>query len=210
MLNTSSKKTDLPLLVGITGGIGSGKSLICSVFRILGIPVFEADKAAREITGQNPDVKKELSAYFGPDIYKMEDGSLNRKKLASLIFNNPESLSYVNRLVHPLVKENFDRWVREQKAAYILQEAAILFESGFYRFMDLNILITAPVELRVRRVMERDHTTREQIMERMKNQWNDEEKSRFADFVIINDEVHPVIDQVLNIDKKIRIHGKIC
>jgi dephospho-CoA kinase len=140
----------------------------------------------------------------------MEDGSLNRKKLASLIFNNPESLSYVNRLVHPLVKENFDRWVREQKAAYILQEAAILFESGFYRFMDLNILITAPVELRVRRVMERDHTTREQIMERMKNQWNDEEKSRFADFVIINDEVHPVIDQVLNIDKKIRIHGKIC
>jgi len=198
------------LLVGITGGIGSGKSLICSVFRILGVPVFEADKAAREITGQNPTVKKELSAYFGPGIYNAEDGCLTRKKLASLIFNNRDSLSFVNRLVHPLVKESFDRWVMEQKSAYILQEAAILFESGFYQFMDLNILITAPVELRIRRVMERDHISREQFMERMKNQWNDEEKSRLADFVIINDEVHPVMDQVLDIDKKIRTHGKIC
>ena len=198
------------MLVGITGGIGSGKSLICSVFRILGVPVFEADKSAREITGQNPIVKNELLAYFGPGIYNAEDGRLNRKKLASLIFNNRESLSFVNRLVHPLVKESFDRWVMKQKSAYILQEAAILFESGFYQFMDLNILITAPVELRIRRVMERDHIIREQIMERMKNQWNDEEKSRLADFVIINDEVHPVMDQVLDIDKKIRTHGKIC
>ncbi len=198
------------MLVGITGGIGSGKSLICSVFRILGVPVFEADKSAREITGQNPIVKNELLAYFGPGIYNAEDGCLNRKKLASLIFNNRESLSFVNRLVHPLVKESFDRWVMKQKSAYILQEAAILFESGFYQFMDLNILITAPVELRIRRVMERDHIIREQIMERMKNQWNDEEKSRLADFVIINDEVHPVMDQVLDIDKKIRTHGKIC
>lgn len=198
------------MLVGITGGIGSGKSLICSVFRILGVPVFEADKAAGEITGQNPAVKKELSAYFGSGIYNAEDGSLNRRKLASLIFNNRESLSFVNRLVHPLVKESFDRWVMEQKSAYILQEAAIMFESGFYRFMDLNILITAPIELRIRRVLERDHTTREQIIERMKNQWNDEEKSRLADFVIINDEVHPVMDQILDIDMKIRTHGKIC
>ncbi len=159
MLNTSSRKTDLPLRIGITGGIGSGKSLIASIFKILGIPVFEADQVAKDIINTDLFVRKELASQFGPEIYSKE-GSINRKLLASLIFNDQQALALVNQLVHPLVKQAFDQWFQRQKAVYVLHEAAVLFESGFYRLMDSNILITAPEELCISRTMERDHTSR--------------------------------------------------
>lgn len=209
MLNTSSRKTDLPLRIGLTGGIGSGKSLAASIFRILGIPVFEADMAAKDIINTDLFVRKELTSLFGSEIYSKE-GSIDRKQLASVIFNDPQALALVNQLVHPLVSQSFDEWAQKQKSEYVLQEAAILFESGFYRLMDSNILITAPEEIRISRTMERDHTSRENVITRMRNQWDQEEKGKLADYIIINDETHFLIEQILETDKKIRAHGKIC
>lgn len=194
--------------VGITGGIGSGKSLACAIFRNLGVPVFEADKAAREIMDKDREVIQTLTGYFGPAVYSSE-GQLNRKLLASVIFNQHEALEMVNGLVHPLVRKRFENWAAQQKEVYVLQEAAILFESGFHRLMDLNILITAPEERRILRTMARDNISREQVVARMRNQWNDEEKCKLADYIILNDEMHPLIEQILEIDNKIRTHGEV-
>lgn len=209
MLNTLSRKTDLPLLIGITGGIGSGKSLIASIFRILGIPVFDADQSAKEIINSNLHVRKELTGHFGNEIYSKE-GIIQRKLLASVIFNDRQALDLVNQLIHPLVKEAFDQWVQRQKSGYVLHEAAILFESGYYKFMNFNILVTAPEELCISRTMERDHISRELVITRMHNQWNEERKRKMADYIINNDENHFLIEQVLETDKAIRAHGEIC
>lgn len=196
------------MLIGITGGIGSGKSLVCHIFNTLGIAVFDADKAAREIMDHEPEVKKTLTGYFGTAVYTVE-GRLNRKLLASIIFSNREAMKKVNQLVHPLVHMAFNNWTTRQKEVYVLHEAAILYESGFHSLMNLNILITAPEELRIRRTMTRDNISREQVLARMRNQWSDEEKSRLADFILINDEEHPLLEQILETDKKIRAYGEI-
>jgi dephospho-CoA kinase len=169
MWNISLRKTDLPLRIGITGGIGSGKSLVCSVFKLLGVPVFEADRVAKDLYHSNAEIKNKLTGMFGEGLYS-DRGVLNRKLLSSIVFNDREALHKVNEMIHPLVREAFESWIQQQSYCYVLHEAAILFESGFYKMMDANILVTAPEEIRIRRVMERDHLTKEEVTARMHNQ----------------------------------------
>ncbi len=209
MSNTSSKKTDLPLKIGLTGGIGSGKSLVSVIFRVLGIPVFQADVVAKQLYTRNREVRETLTAMFGSEVY-LPDGEVNRSYLASVIFHDAEALAVVNRLIHPLVSAGFGEWSRHQNTPYVLHEAAILFESGAYLGMDDIILVIAPEELRIRRVMDRDNTGREQVLARIRNQWTDKEKEVLSGYVILNDEEHLLTEQIIEIDKKIRSHGQFC
>lgn len=209
MLSTLSRKISRPYQVGITGGIGSGKSLTCAIFKILGVPVFEADKAAGKLYNEDKKLKEKLISYFGTGLYD-NSGKLIRPKLASIIFNDTEALRLVNELVHPLVREVYEKWNRNQNARYVLYEAAIMYESGYYRLMDANILVTAPVEVRIQRVIERDRVTREQVVARMRNQRVDQEDCSWADFIIRNDGSDFLITQVLDTDQKIREYGKFC
>ncbi len=209
MSNTSSKRTDLPPLIGITGGIGSGKSLVCEVFRNLGIPVFEADLVARNLYQTDQTLKEEMIRLFGAEVYG-SDGKIDRKHLASSIFSSQETLEQVNQLVHPRVREAFHQWHSVQTAPYVLHEAAILFESGFHRMMDATILVTAPGELRIQRVMKRDHISRESVLARMNNQWDESRKVNLADYLICNDGSQLILEQILDIDKKIKADGKFC
>ncbi|MGE0020996.1 MAG: dephospho-CoA kinase [Draconibacterium sp.] len=197
----------MTLAVGITGGIGSGKSTVCKIFRLLGVPVFEADLVAKDIMNSSKTVITKLSAWFGDDIYT--NGLLNRKKLASYIFESEEWLQKVNALVHPLVRDEFLRWKNSQEVPYTIYEAAILFESGFYQLMDVNILVTAPEQLRIERVKERDNLTAEHILARMAKQWTDVEKRKLASAEIVNDNSTLIIPQILEIDKKLKTYGKI-
>lgn len=209
MSNTSSKKIELPLRIGITGGIGSGKTLICSIFKVLGIPVFEADSVAKSLYNTDPELKESLIKLFGAGIYQ-PGGIINRPLLASIIFNEKVALSKLNEIVHPKVRQAFEVWHSKQDAPYVLHEAAILFESGFYRFMDANILVMAHVERRIERVIKRDRLTRETIAQRMENQWSDEKKMGLANYIIYNNEEDFLINQVMETDKKLREYGKIC
>lgn len=208
MSNTSSKKDNLPLKIGITGGIGSGKSLVCQIFKTLKVPVFEADKEAKEIIDSDPITRKALGELLGNGIFG-PDGKINRHMMAGIIFNDQELLKEVNAIIHPAVRHRFNSWHAEQKSRYIIQEAAILFESGVFRLMDMNIVVTAPEEMRIRRVTQRDGVTKEKVYERMKNQWPEEEKVAMADYIIRNDESQSLIQQVLEIHQKILNYGKI-
>lgn len=184
--------------VGLTGGIGSGKSLIARIFSTIGIPVFEADGVSRKIMAENDQVRKSLISWFGNEIYA--GGEPDRKALAGILFNDAESLARVNNMLHPLVLNEFISWCgRIEGSPYVIHEAAILFETGFYKYMDYNILVTAPVELRIKRIMDRDHTTREKVLDRMKNQWPEEDKIPLADFLITNDGMNSVISKILEI-----------
>ena len=208
MSNTSSKKNNPPLKAGITGGIGSGKSLACQIFRIFKVPVFEADLEAKALMDSDPEVRARLIDLAGPDIYTTS-GKLDRPGLAKLIFNNDQLLQEVNHIVHPAVRKAFHEWAGQQDAPYVLMEAAILFESGFYRSLDFSILMTAPEELRIQRVMKRDGSNREQVISRIRSQWPEEKKRDLADFIITNDESTFLTTQVLDVHKKILEYGKI-
>jgi dephospho-CoA kinase len=197
----------MALKIGITGGIGSGKTVVCKIFKLLGVPIFVADHVAKELIDTNSEIKRKLIHLFGPGIYK-EDGNVDRKKLASLIFNDNLSLEKVNEIIHPVVKEKFLDWVREQDSTYVLHEAAILFESGFYKLMDYNILISADKEIRITRVMERDSVSREKVLSRIEKQWDDDKKAELADTVILNNN-ELLIPKVLEIHKKLNEYGKV-
>jgi dephospho-CoA kinase len=207
MWNTSSRRTDLPLRIGITGGIGSGKTLVCSVFRSLGAEIFEADSVAKEFYDVDENVKMQLKELFGQGIYSPE-GKIIRQRLATIIFSDRGALQKVNEIIHPLVKAAFEKWIQHKTGVYVLHEAAILFESGFYKLMDANILVTSPNELRIQRVIARDHVTREDVINRMQNQFPEEESLKMADFVIRNDGSEFIIKQVLEIDKRLKEDGK--
>lgn len=209
MSNILSKETNRPLKVGVTGGIGSGKSLVCSIFKVLQVPVFEADMEAKILMNSNSEIRKRLIALLGENIYSGQ-GYLDTKRIAEIIFNDKEIIQKVNQIIHPVVRNSFIKWWQQQNTDYIIQEAAILFESGAYQLMDLNILITAPEELRIERVIKRDCTSRQQVIARMANQWNDEKKIKLANFIIYNDESNFLITQVLEIHKKILEYGKVC
>ena len=202
MLNTSLKKTEHPLTIGITGNMGSGKTLVCSVFKILGIPVFEADLVAKDLYNSNKSLKNELARLFGKDVFS-ENGLLDRLKL-SMIFKDPILLRQVNELVHPLVHSAFDKWCMKFESGYVLYEAAILFEGNYFRKLDATILVTSPEELRIKRVLQRGNLTREEVIERMSHQWKEQDKLKYADYIIKNDETELVIPQILEIDKRIR------
>jgi dephospho-CoA kinase len=185
------------LKLGITGGIGCGKSTVCKVFRVLGIPVFSADRVAREIQDTDPVVREELNEIAQKDLYI--NGQLDRMELAFLIFNNREMLDRVDKVVHPAVFSRFTNWLQGQSAPYVIMEAAILFESGASRQMDIIATIAAPEEERISRVISRSNLTREQVVERIRNQMDDESRIRLSDYVINNSENDMIIPAILEI-----------
>jgi dephospho-CoA kinase len=189
------------LTVGVTGGIGSGKTTVCRIFSQLGIPVYYADDEAKQLYDL-PEVKEELRQRFGDAILDKND-DLDKKKMAELIFNDERSLKKMNEFVHPMVIQSFNDWKKKQTAAYILKEAAILFESGTNIDCDKIILVTAPSETRSSRILQRDNRTKEEIEKIMSKQWTDEKKAKQSDFVITNDETQLVIPQVLDIHAKL-------
>ncbi len=187
--------------VGLTGNIGSGKSLVARIFKTFDIPVFEADNEAKIILF-SPEVSKKVVQIFGYGI--LVDGSINRKKLANLAFNNPALLQKLNNIIHPAVKQKFNQWAELHIIKpYIIYEAAILFESGRYKDFDRIITVFADPETRIQRVMQRDDVPRELVLERMKNQWPDEKKNVLADFVISNNNADLLIPQVESIHSKL-------
>lgn len=189
-------------IIGLTGGIGSGKTTVANHFMKANIPVYIADDEARKIT-QSPEIIEEIKKKFGNEIF--DDAILNREKLSKIVFSNPEKLEQLNAIIHPAVRKHFQDWVLKHKnAPYVIYEAAILFESGSYKNCDLIITVTAPIESRIQRVIQRDKTTRELVLKRINAQWNDEQRLAKSDFVIEN--VSPKttkteIDKILKILK---------
>lgn len=184
--------------VGITGGIGSGKSTIATVFIKLGIPVFFSDIEAAKIISSDSKAGKKIVREFGKEILVNE--KIDRKKLAKIVFSNREKLVLLNSIVHPAVREHFKKWEKKQKnIPYVIQEAAILIETGIYKNLDFIILVTAPENLKIKKVMHRDHVSKKEVLARMETQWSDSRKKKFADAVIVNDEKKLVLPQVLKI-----------
>lgn len=192
--------------IGITGGIGSGKSTVCKLFSLLGVPVYSADLRARFLMDNDPAIRAILTQQVDDRLYT--EGCLDRKRLASLIFGNQALLQLVNRTVHPVVAADFMAWCNQQHPSpYILHEAAILFESGLASHFHKVIVVDAPRELRIARVMERDRVTRPEVMARIKNQLSDRERRKRADYLIHNDNHHMVIAQVLQLHKELSQYG---
>lgn len=199
----------MALTIGVTGGIGSGKTTVCHVFKLLGTPVFEADSVAKYLLNTNEKVKKGLVSLFGENIYA-PNGTIHRKKLAGIIFNDQIQLSKMNNLVHPAVREEFLKWLEEYKnLPYVIHEAAILFESGFFKMMNYTILVSAPEELKIERVMKRDGISEKMVRERMKKQFSETKKQEMAHLVLLNDNKHLLIPRIIEIDKNLKKHGKI-
>ena len=188
------------LKIGITGGIGSGKSTVSKIFETLGVPVFDADAAAKKIMDEDELLKEKMKAAFGNEVYV--DGKLNRKYLADIVFNNNDQLAILNALVHPASVEAGLQWAAKQTAPYIIKEAALLFEAASGFNLDIVIGVYAPKALRIQRVMQRDNITREAVVARMDKQIDEELKMKLCDFVIVNDEQQLVMPQVLQLHEK--------
>lgn len=184
-------------VLGLTGGIGSGKTTVAKMFRELNVPVYIADEEAKILMNTDAKIIKEIKLLFGEAAYRK--GNLDRRFLAEQVFNNRELLERLNHIVHPAVGKDFDDWKKNQISEYVVYEAAILFEKGGYKKCDKNLLITAPREVRVQRVMKRDEATSTEIEARMNHQWPDEKKEKLADFVIINDELSQTRKEVRKI-----------
>ncbi|WNM18304.1 dephospho-CoA kinase [Flavobacterium capsici] len=174
-------------IVGLTGGIGSGKTTIANYFKELGVPVYIADDEAKKIMNSD-DVILKIKNKFGEDV--LEDNKVNREKMAQIVFSNPEKLKELNKIIHPEVKKHFKNWLNSHKdSKYIIKEAAILFESGSYKDCDYIITVVATLESRIERILKRDNTTKENVLKRIKNQWSDDEKVAKSDFIIHNEDV---------------------
>ncbi len=186
--------------VGVTGGIGSGKSTVCRVFEVLGIPVFYADDEARKLMNTDDDLKRQLSDAFGDATYA--NGSLDRAYLAGKVFNQPDQLAILNSITHPAVFRAFDRWAEEHRSApYVMKEAALLFESGSYRDCTKIVVVTAPVEMRIARVLQRDRLAEAEVRNRMARQWTDEQKLALCDIEIKNDERQLIVPQIVDLHR---------
>jgi dephospho-CoA kinase len=180
--------------VGVTGGIGAGKSLICSILERMGYPVFYSDMEAKKIIALNPQVRIDLIELFGIQIFK--DHQLDRKLLANLLFSDSTLIEKMNAIVHPKVREEFENWALSQDSQLVFNEAAILFETGSYKNFDATILVTAPLEIRLNRVINRDNSIRADVQKRIDNQWSDEQKVMLSTYLIQNDDIHSVLDQI--------------
>lgn len=180
--------------IGITGGIGSGKSYIAAVLVKMGYPVFNSDIRAKELTNTHPEIIQGLKARFGEHIY--EDQQVNKTALSAKIFSSEEDRLFVNGLIHPLVREDFNAWCMQQRGNVVFKEAAILFETGSYKELDATVLVTAPYALKIHRIKERDGSSEAQARSRMDHQWSDAQKTPLADFVIKNDERTPILQQL--------------
>lgn len=188
------------LKIGITGGIGTGKSTVCRIFETLGIPVFYADQEAKNLSTQDAAVVHAIKKIFGEDIYA--GGALRSKEVAAIVFQEPAKLAQLNAIIHPAVRLKFESWVMQQKEApYVLKEAALIYESGSDTLLNAVIVVTAPEKLRIERIAKRDQLPAEAIRSRMKNQWPEDEKIKRAKFIINNDEQRMIIPQVLSIHR---------
>ena len=185
------------LKVGITGGIGSGKSTVAKIFEVLGIPVFYADDAAKELMNKNEKLKQQLIKEFGNELYS--NGELNRPYLSSLVFSDPTKLSLLNAIVHPATIANADKWMQQQNTPYAIKEAALIFESDAHKQLDKVIGVFAPTPLRLQRVRQRDNISEEAIMARMNKQMEEETKMKLCDYVITNNDLELIIPQILKI-----------
>ncbi len=188
-------------IVGLTGGIGSGKSTVAKFFYEFDIPIFIADTEAKKLMNEDTNLKASLTELLGKKAYS--EGKLNRKYVASLVFDNKELLSKMNTLVHPAVRNHFKKWVRKQSGPYCIYEAAILFETGGEEECDATILVTAPKEVRIARILKRDNTTISEIEARMANQWSDDDKRKLAHFTIENIDLEDTRKQVRKIHKNL-------
>ncbi len=191
--------------IGVTGGIGSGKSVVCEIFKNLGVPVFNADVEAKKLLQTKP-VKDFYWKEFGEIVFTNDE--LDRQKIATIIFNQPKALEKVNHFIHPLVLQQFQFWYESYpKSDYVIHESALIFESYGNKILDATLLVYSPIELRINRVIERDNASRESILSRIKNQMNEEEKKTLADYVVLNDNSTLLIPQVLKLHEKF-ISGK--
>lgn len=201
------------LVVGLTGNIGSGKSIIAEMFSVLGVPVYNADNNAKKFL-ENNKVKALIKENFGEKVFRQSlpnteklttnNEIIDRKAIAEIVFNNPDKLNKLNSIIHPFVIDHFNNWVKPQLSTnYVIIEAAILFETGYNSITDKIIVVTCPEELRIKRIMKRDNMSETEVRHRMKNQWDEEQKVKLADFIIINDNVQLIIPQVLEIRKQL-------
>ena len=191
------------MVVGLTGGIGSGKSTIAKAFAALGIAVFNSDEQAKALIATDAQVKERIIAAFGEEAY--QNGEYNRAYIAQIVFNNSEKLAILNGIVHPALAEYFKRWAKEQTSPYVLKEAAILFESGSYKDCDYIITVTAPEEVRIARVMARDHCTEAQVRARMAQQWSDSQRIALSNAVIENIDLEKAKKEVKRINNELRM-----
>lgn len=196
------------LKIGLTGGIGSGKTTIAHVFEHLGYKVYIADTQASRIMNSDPRLRHELSTVFGKDIYT-ENQQIDKKKLASLIFNNRKALQQINQIVHPKVVSDFNHWCEKQTGEFVFFESAILFEAGLEQTVDYTICVYASLATRLKRVMERDHTTEEKVRERISNQMDDQEKCRRSDFTICTDSPVMVLQQIDSLIEQLKNKVKV-
>ncbi|MDR2949163.1 MAG: dephospho-CoA kinase [Prevotella sp.] len=190
--------------LGITGGIGSGKSTVSEIFSLCNVPVYIADIESKKLVVSSPVIREKLIQLFGEELYA--NGVLNKALLASHIFNDKNKLETVNTIIHPEVGNDFNKWIKNHSQYPIVaHEAAILFESGFDKMMDKIVMVYTPLEIRIQRTMLRDNISREKVLERIQNQMPDEEKAKLSDFVIVNDNTISLIEQVTSIIKQLRI-----
>ena len=189
------------LLIGLTGGIGSGKTTVAGIFEVLGIPVYYADLEAKRIMNEDKHLRSQLTELFGKEIYV--NGSLNRSQIAAIVFKDKEKLRQLNALVHPATIADSERWMKAQKSPYALKEAALIFESGSNSKLDYVIGVYSPIEMRIKRVMERDSISAAEVERRMLNQMQEDYKMNLCDFVIFNDEQQLLIPQVTALHEKL-------
>ncbi len=189
------------LKIGLTGGIGSGKSTVAKVFETLGIPVYYADNAAKLLMNEDPILKANIISLFGDNAY--QDGQLNRPHIASIVFNDPVKLEQLNSWVHPATIQAAESWMHQQNSPYAIKEAALIFESGAQEQLDFVIGVKAPLALRIQRTIQRDGITREEVLMRMQRQLEESMKMKLCDFIIVNDEQQLIIPQVLALHEKL-------
>ena len=191
----------MPLKIGLTGGIGSGKTTVAKIFELLNVPVYYADTASKLLYKTDKQLIQKIKEHFGDDIYNGDE--LNKPKMASLVFNDPQKLELLNSLVHPLTIRDAENWMKAQVAPYVIKEAALLFESGSVAGLDYVIGVYAPQHIRLKRVLDRDNTSREEVLNRMNRQIDEGIKMKLCDFIINNNEQDLVIPQVMG------LHGKL-
>ena len=189
------------LRVGLTGGIGSGKSTIAQIFEVLGIPVYYADISAKKLMNENADLRSSITNIFGEQAYT--NNILDRKYISSIVFSDPAKLQQLNALVHPATKKDGEAWMQEQTSPYAIHEAALIFEAKVSDRLDLVIGVSSPIELRIKRAMERDKVSREEVLKRMEQQLDEKLKMSKCDFVLMNDEQQLLIPQVLELHEKL-------
>ncbi|HXR83942.1 MAG TPA: dephospho-CoA kinase [Hanamia sp.] len=189
------------LRIGLTGGIGSGKTTVARIFNVLGIPVYSSDDAAKRLMNEDEELKKKIIASFGKESY--ENGQLNRKYIAEVAFKDRKKIELLNSFVHPVTIQDAGAWMEKQNAPYAIKEAALIFESGSNKFLDFVIGVKSPLSLRIERTIKRNNVTVEEVEARMKLQMNEDEKINRCDFIIINDEKQMLIPQVLSLHEKL-------